>query len=145
MLVDLSHRFRRADVSNHHDGHQIWPVPFAVKTTNGIGLEILDDAVLADRQPFCILRPLEKLGIYLVEHALLAALAQPAFFQDDGPFTVDILIQIGHLMCPIFQNLEALFHIRGFFRRNGKDVYRFIETRVCVQVVSETDADILQE
>ena len=133
------------DVSHHHYGHQIRPVPVAVEAADGVRLEIPDDAVLADGESFGISGAFEKLGINLLEHSLLPTFSGATLFEDDGAFAVDVFIEVGDQVGPVFQHLEALFDIAGLAGGDGEDVHRFIETRVGVEVVAEAHADVLQE
>ena len=129
----------------HYHSHQVWPVPIFIKPTDGIWFEILDDAVYADGQTLCILRTFEELRVDLFEHSFRSAFAHSAFLEDHCTLAVNIFIQVGDVMRPVFQHLEPFLKVACLVCGNGENVYGFIKTSVCVEVAPESNADVLQE
>ena len=143
MLFNHFFRLGRINITYHNHGHQVRTVPVFIKTANVVYREVFDNTVDAYRQPLCIFGTFEQMRIYFSENTVIGALAQPAFFQDDGTLAVDILIELGYIMRPVFQHLEAFFKVTGFIGRYGQNIYCFIETGIGIQVVTKPNANIL--
>ena len=111
MLVDVLHGGFLGYIAYYHNSHQVWPVPLLVKSPDGSGIKGFDDAVDSYGKALSIFGSLEILRVNFFEHAFLSAFSKPALFQDNRPFAVDVFIEVGYLVCPVFQYLKTFVKV----------------------------------
>ena len=99
---------------------------------------------VSDGQTFGVFGALKQFGNELLLHAVLHALAQAQFFDHDGTLGIDIGRVQGQAMCPIFQHFHAHGDVFGVDTWNRKDVHRFIERGVRIQIRTELQPHRLQ-